>query len=65
MSNKYKNYDNLEKAKKDGVDMWMKCRCNECGEIFYTKWRSKYSPAPVCDLCGDPLFVKVLEVGRR
>ena len=54
-----KNYTSKQEAKTDGVDMVMKCKCNECGRTFWTIWRSKYSPLPMCEECQDPLFVTV------
>ncbi len=33
----------------DDVTSW---HCNECGTTFYAKYRSKYSQAPVCPVCG-------------
>lgn len=54
-----KNYSSKQEAKTDGVDMVMKCKCNECGRTFWTIWRSKYSPLPMCEECQDPLFVTV------
>ena len=54
-----KNYTSKQEAKNDGIYMVMKCRCDECGRAFWTAWRSKYSPAPMCEECQDPLFVTV------
>lgn len=54
-----KNYSSKQEAKTDGVDIVMKCKCNECGRTFWTIWRSKYSPLPMCEECQDPLFVTV------
>lgn len=40
----------LTKEEVDGdVTEW---HCHECGTTFYAKYRSKYSPAPVCPACG-------------
>lgn len=54
-----KNYTSKQEAKNDGIYMVMKCRCDECGRTFWTAWRSKYSPVPMCEECQDPLFVTV------
>ena len=27
-------------------------RCNECGNVFYTRYISKYEQIPACPICG-------------
>lgn len=45
-----KSYSTLEEAKGD-IDP-TEYNCMECGASFYAEYRSKYSPAPRCPICG-------------
>lgn len=59
------NYNSLDEAKANidkNVHLVMECVCNECGRTFYTIWRSRYSPAPRCEECQDPLFTTVKNI---
>lgn len=64
-SDYFTNYNSLDEAKTNvdkNVHFIMECVCNECSRTFYTMWRSKYSPAPRCEECQDPLFTTVKNI---
>lgn len=47
-----KSYNTKEEAIENGIENPFEYHCWECGKTFWAEWRSNYSPAAVCLICG-------------
>lgn len=48
----YKTKEAFVKAVGESTASPVRYECMECGEVFYSRWRSKYTPDPECPCCG-------------
>ena len=47
-----KSYCTEKEAIENGIENPFEYSCWECGVKFYAEWRSDYSPAAICPICG-------------